>query len=184
MNAFKTKLLRPAALIMVGLLALVGCGSDSSDDPVVDSTKSKAGYSIIEPIQYRFQNQENGVLELKTSESRIWYSYWPADTDVAKKPLFVMINGGPGSSTSTQLFSMNTAPYTLDREHFKPNSDGYSLNDYSWTWMGNLLYIDAAAPCDSVVPELLESYPKHDSRCHIPVAERAQLFAEQIAPRL
>ena len=145
MNAFKTKLLRPAALIMVGLLALVGCGSDSSDDPVVDSTKSKAGYSIIEPIQYRFQNQENGVLELKTSESRIWYSYWPADTDVAKKPLFVMINGGPGSSTSTQLFSMNTAPYTLDREHFKPNSDGYSLNDYSWTWMGNLLYIDAAA---------------------------------------
>ena len=42
----------------------------------------------------------------------------------------------------------------------------------------------ASAPCDSVVPELLESYPKHDSRCHIPVAERAQLFAEQIAPRL
>jgi len=42
----------------------------------------------------------------------------------------------------------------------------------------------ASAPCDSVVPELLESYPKHDSRCHIPVAERAHLFAEQIAPRL
>jgi len=39
-------------------------------------------------------------------------------------------------------------------------------------------------PCDGVVPELLQSYPKHDSRCHIPVPKRAQLFSEQIAPRL
>lgn len=38
--------------------------------------------------------------------------------------------------------------------------------------------------CDEVVPELVESYPKHDSRCHIPVPKRAELFAEQIAPRL
>ncbi len=42
----------------------------------------------------------------------------------------------------------------------------------------------AVADCASVVPELTESYPKHDSRCHIPVAKRAELFAEQIAPRL
>ncbi|HEY3406797.1 MAG TPA: ABC transporter ATP-binding protein [Propionicimonas sp.] len=38
--------------------------------------------------------------------------------------------------------------------------------------------------CDEVVPDLLESYPKHDSRCHIPVAKRAGLFANVIAPRL
>ncbi len=38
--------------------------------------------------------------------------------------------------------------------------------------------------CDAVVPELLESYPKHDSRCHIPVPKRAELFAERVAPRL
>ncbi len=145
MNAFKPSFLRLAALMTTGILALTGCGDDSFDHPAIDSTKSKAGYSIIEPIQYRFQNQENGVLELKTSESRIWHSYLPADVDAINKPLFVLINGGPGSSTSTQLFSMNTAPYTLDREHLKPNSDGYSLNDHSWTQMGNLLYIDAAA---------------------------------------
>ena len=113
------------ALVSAGLLTLAGCGGDSSDDnPVVDSTKSKAGYLVIEPIAYRFQNQTSGVLDLKTSESRIWYSYQPADADVAKKPLFVMINGGPGSSTATQLFSMNTAPYTLDREHQTPGSKG------------------------------------------------------------
>ncbi len=38
--------------------------------------------------------------------------------------------------------------------------------------------------CAAVVPELLESYPKHDSRCHIPVARRAEIFAERVAPRL
>jgi peptide/nickel transport system ATP-binding protein len=38
--------------------------------------------------------------------------------------------------------------------------------------------------CDEIVPDLLESYPKHDSRCHIPVAKRADLFANVIAPRL
>ena len=42
----------------------------------------------------------------------------------------------------------------------------------------------ASAPCNQVVPELLQSYPKHDSRCHIPAPKRAELFAQQIAPRL
>ncbi|PFG17814.1 peptide/nickel transport system ATP-binding protein [Propionicimonas paludicola] len=42
----------------------------------------------------------------------------------------------------------------------------------------------ASAPCNQVVPELVQSYPKHDSRCHIPAPKRAELFAEQIAPRL
>jgi len=42
----------------------------------------------------------------------------------------------------------------------------------------------ASAPCNQVVPDLVQSYPKHDSRCHIPAPKRAELFAEQIAPRL
>ncbi len=42
----------------------------------------------------------------------------------------------------------------------------------------------APRACDEIVPDLLESYPKHDSRCHIPVAKRADLFANVIAPRL
>ena len=86
MNILKPRLLS-AALISVGFLIVSGCGSDSSDNPDVDaSIRSKAGYSIIEPIAYRFQNQESGVLDLKTSESRIWYSYQPADADVNSKP--------------------------------------------------------------------------------------------------
>ncbi|MFT4201820.1 ABC transporter ATP-binding protein [Gordonia sp. (in: high G+C Gram-positive bacteria)] len=42
----------------------------------------------------------------------------------------------------------------------------------------------APCACDEVVPELAESYPKHDSRCHIPVPKRAEIFRDQIAPRL
>ena len=39
-------------------------------------------------------------------------------------------------------------------------------------------------PCNVAEPQLLESYPKHDSRCHIPVPMRAEIFAEQVAPKL
>ncbi|HEY8664477.1 MAG TPA: ABC transporter ATP-binding protein, partial [Propionibacteriaceae bacterium] len=39
-------------------------------------------------------------------------------------------------------------------------------------------------PCNVDEPQLLESYPKHDSRCHIPVPKRAELFAERVAPKL
>ena len=39
-------------------------------------------------------------------------------------------------------------------------------------------------PCNVEEPALLESYPKHDSRCHIPVQTRAEVFAERVAPKL
>jgi len=39
-------------------------------------------------------------------------------------------------------------------------------------------------PCNVDEPQLLESYPKHDSRCHIPVPKRAEVFAERVAPKL
>ncbi|MGV8848249.1 MAG: ABC transporter ATP-binding protein [Propionibacteriaceae bacterium] len=38
--------------------------------------------------------------------------------------------------------------------------------------------------CSESVPALLESYPKHDARCHIPVPKRAEIFAERVAPSL
>jgi peptide/nickel transport system ATP-binding protein len=39
-------------------------------------------------------------------------------------------------------------------------------------------------PCNVDDPALLESYPKHDSRCHIPVPKRAEIFTERVAPKL
>ena len=57
--------------------------------------------------------------------------------------MFVFLNGGPGCATSTNLFAMNTAPYTLDRAIVKSPDEIFAKNKYSWTNMGNLLYIDA-----------------------------------------
>jgi peptide/nickel transport system ATP-binding protein len=41
----------------------------------------------------------------------------------------------------------------------------------------------SAVACNEVVPQLIESYPKHDSRCHIPVPTRAQILAELVSTR-
>ncbi len=147
-------MLRMAASMILLFLAVAGCastpqGGDSSiSEPAVEVADyrkgSKAGFIALEPIAYSFQDKKHGVMQLKTSESRIFYSFHPADNSAsAKKPLFVMLNGGPGAGTVANLFSMNTAPYTLDREYQTENSSGYSENKFSWTSIGNLLYIDA-----------------------------------------
>lgn len=107
---------------------------------------SKAGFITLEPIEYSLQNEKNGITKYKTSESRIFYSFHPANPgSTSPKTLFVMLNGGPGAGTVVNLLSMNTAPYTLDREHQVEHSGGYSENKFSWTSIGNLLYIDAPA---------------------------------------
>jgi hypothetical protein len=78
----------------------------------------------------------------KSDVTRLWYAAFQADNDYTNKPIFVFINGGPGCGTCMNLFSMNTAPYTLDRNRIATNCT-YAVNPYSWTTMGNLLYIDA-----------------------------------------
>lgn len=111
--------------------------------------QSEAGFYSIEPIAFSMQQPDKKTISHSTSEARIWYSYHPSRPAInspAKphgKPLFVMMNGGPGSATSTNLFSMNTAPYTLDRQVTGPKPGSYAVNPHSWTVMGNLLYIDA-----------------------------------------
>jgi hypothetical protein len=102
---------------------------------------SQAGYYDMEPIEFSFQQKGLPTLKLTSTRARIMYSFFPADSSPEKKPLFVIFTGGPGASTFSNIFSMNTSPFTLvsdltGGEPFKPNP-------YSWTQMGNLLYIDA-----------------------------------------
>ncbi|MDK2956433.1 MAG: hypothetical protein PWQ57_1929 [Desulfovibrionales bacterium] len=105
---------------------------------------SKAGFVVLGPINYSLHTKGK-QREFETDESRVFFSFHPADENPANKPVFVMLNGGPGAATSTNLFAMNTGPYTLDREHQEAGSKGCSPNPYSWTKLGNLLYIDAPA---------------------------------------
>lgn len=109
----------------------------------------EAGYIVVKNIEYTLHKEGyEPVLPILTTQQNIFYSFFPANKDADLKPLFVMLNGGPGAATVANLFSMNTAPYTLDRERVcKKGTNGcdkgFAENKSSWTAMGNLLYIDA-----------------------------------------
>lgn len=135
--------------LILGLLALtfVGCNSESDSDQLATNAgqKNEAGFYDLDVISYnlRFGSSKASI---KSSAARIFYSYHPskelAATGKNSQPLFVMLNGGPGCATTLNLFSMNTAPYTLDKT-IVPADKKYADNSYTWTEMGSLLYIDA-----------------------------------------
>lgn len=115
-----------------------------SKDTCVDT----AGHAIGLAAEAGFFELAGGnyVSEGQTRASpihRIWYSFQPAATTPANKPLAVFFNGGPGSATSAYLFSFNTAPYTFDPA--VTGTASIAANPNSWTQFANLLYIDAPA---------------------------------------
>ncbi len=127
------------------IILLCGCGSSSDSSSInAEATSSEAGYYKIEPVSYTLKLAQQPVDRI-ASEAMIFYSYHPGNeiriNGKTKQPLFVFLNGGPGCATTLNLFAMNTAPYTLDRE--RTGGAMCAENPYSWTTMGNLLYIDA-----------------------------------------
>ncbi len=66
--------------------------------------------------------------------ARLFYSFRPAADLQPGRPLFVLFNGGPGSSTGV-LMALGTGPQRLVPE--------VEDNPGSWATMGHLLYIDA-----------------------------------------
>ncbi len=129
-------------------LGLGGCYSNRATRAplaaILPSTQSQAGFTELESIPFSFQKAGLETLAYASTRARVWHAYFPA-TGLASKeaPLFVFLNGGPGCATTSNLFSMNTAPYTLDREHQQNAGSQLSKNPQSWTAIGNLLYIDA-----------------------------------------
>jgi hypothetical protein len=122
-------------IILVSIMS-TAC-SDSSDNT---SQTDKAGFYEIEPISFSFQNY-GPTLSYTSSRIRISYSFFQADESPGIKPLFVFFNGGPGCATCTGLLSLNTAPFTLDKN--RVGNENIKANPYSFTRLGNLLYIDA-----------------------------------------
>jgi hypothetical protein len=108
------------------------------------SHQNEAGFMTIEPIIFYFHYGDHfSRLPLKSSEARIWYSFHAANKDSPEKPLFVFFNGGPGSATCSGLMSMYTSEFSLDNRIETGGGDIFVPNPYSWTQLGNLLYIDA-----------------------------------------
>lgn len=118
---------------------------------IVGDLSPEAGFIEVEPVRFSFQNKKL-TLPYTSSRARIFYSFHPADENAKGKPLFVFFNGGPGAGTSDGLLSFNTSPKTMD-----PNiagDKGIADNPYSWTKLGNLLFVDA--PCTGFSYNLLD----------------------------
>ena len=111
--------------------------------PEARALQNEAGFIAMEPVAFHFHyGSRASRLELASSEARVWYSFHAADHDPAARPLFVFFNGGPGSASSSGLMSMYTSRYTLDNRIESGGGEQYVPNPFSWTRLGNLLYVD------------------------------------------
>ncbi len=130
-------------LVVCCLFLLVLPGSSSAaagTDQELPVLSGEAGFYEIEPVAFSFQDRTT-PLRYVSSRARVSYSFHPADNYPSWKPLFVFFNGGPGCATCNGLLSLNTSPFTLDKE--RTGGKSIKRNPYSWTAIGNLLYIDA-----------------------------------------
>ncbi|MEM9460565.1 MAG: hypothetical protein AAGF11_40730 [Myxococcota bacterium] len=111
------------------------CSEDTCLLPegTADGLAPEAGFFELMSYPYAWED-----LARTSARQRVWYSFWPADDEPSTRPLVLLFNGGPGSSTGL-LFGSNTAPYTLDPER----TDSVMPTDLPWTQQFNLLYVDA-----------------------------------------
>ncbi len=115
--------------------------TDNENDTTPDEDNISSEYSFhsdfieIPSISYTYNNES-----LTTDKAQIWYHFEPANKNPETAPLFIFFNGGPGGSTGL-LLGYNTAKMTADDAYV--TSDEISNNPYSWTKMGNLMFIDA-----------------------------------------
>jgi pimeloyl-ACP methyl ester carboxylesterase len=134
------------------------CSTDTCVDPSGQavSIATEAGFFELSGGEY--------VSEGETRVSpihRIWYAFQPASSSPEDKPLAVFFNGGPGSATSSFLFSDNISSFTLD-----PGATGsaqVAANPNSWTRFANLLFIDPPA-CGFSYPIALDGGDKPSIR--------------------
>jgi hypothetical protein len=125
---------------ILGLWIAFGAGAGNS---LIAQTQPEAGFCFLEENDFYFHtNSYFNRLALRSSQTRIWRVYQPADNDPASKPLFVFYNGGPGGATSAGLFSANTGRNAVSVDP-KTGEGSIISNPHSWTRIGNLLHIDS-----------------------------------------
>jgi hypothetical protein len=155
---------RCRALLCGSAVALTGCGDDEPTTRRVEqscaSIAAQATASCGTPANpgrdfYRLPRPvlaadgellpEAGFIEVEAHArfsrypARMFYSFHPADSEPAAKPLLVFFNGGPGFPTTLGLL-----PYGTTRQRMDPEAPEPTLvdNPNSWTRFANLLYID------------------------------------------
>lgn len=127
------------AVLLICLLIVIFTGADY----LISQTQPQAGfYSLAGNDFYFHKGSYFNRIALRSSQARIWYVFQPAEKDPAGKPLFLFFNGGPGGGTSSGLMSAFTGKnaVTVDKA---TGAAAVTGNPWSWTKLGNLLYIDA-----------------------------------------
>jgi hypothetical protein len=130
-----------------------------------------AEYSWLYPVSYVTRNDYGITTQYRdpgpraSIPARLFYNLIPADSDAKSRPVFVIFNGGYGS-TSMYLHSLGTGPFALSEDDW---SSSPAPNPYSLTTLGNLLYIDARLAGFSYTP----------SDAATDEAERSAAFDEQ-----
>ena len=128
----------PSSVGCLPLDASWSCSNDTANDDTghAAALSPEAGFLDIPSDNYAVAG-----VNRNSPEHRIWYSFQPAQIMPTTKPLAIFFNGGPGSATSSLLFSFNTANKTLD----PAVTSTIAPNPQTWAQFANLLYIDAPA---------------------------------------
>ena len=102
------------------------------DDPVVivEGLDYESGFIDLEENSYTLSNSSTN-----SGRAKMWYDFQPADENPESKPLFVLYNGGPGSS-SWLIFLYNTSKKTAVQAFA---GEGVADNQWNWNKLGNLL---------------------------------------------
>lgn len=106
------------------------------DESDLAEPERRTGFVELVPYTYSWRYSSG---ERQTTASRLFYNFIPADSGAKERPIFVMLNGGPGA-TSMYLHSFGTGPFMLNE------SDSFgepTANPSSWSELGSLLYIDS-----------------------------------------
>ncbi|KAK2991488.1 hypothetical protein RJ640_016523, partial [Escallonia rubra] len=84
--------------------------------------------------------QYSGYVTVDPEVGRALFYYFVESQNASSKPLVLWLNGGPGCSSFGSGALMELGP-------FRVNSDGetLSLNDYAWTNVANVLFLESPA---------------------------------------
>jgi hypothetical protein len=99
----------------------------------------EASFVSIPAHDYELVPPDGTPTPLSTDAHRQFYAFQPSANEPDDDPIFVFFNGGPGASSAI-LLGFNIGPKT-----FAPAATGdaeIADNPYSWTSLGNLLWID------------------------------------------
>ncbi|KAK3024528.1 hypothetical protein RJ639_043720 [Escallonia herrerae] len=92
-----------------------------------------------QPNRVNFE-QYSGYMTVDPEVGRALFYYFVESQNASSKPLVLWLNGGPGCSSFGSGALMELGP-------FRVNSDGktLSLNDYAWTNVANVLFLESPA---------------------------------------